>query len=373
MTGKVYTVSTSDRVTFKRCRRKWDFGSRNRQSLALTTGEVVTPLWLGTGFHFALEDHYGYNLFGNPMDSWRAYVDSHRRSELPDDHKEAGELAVGMLTYFYEDWLPQHGEPFPTLWIDGVPQVEVNVRIPLDIPPPPGYISVEYSTTFDRLALDPLGRVVVVDYKTAARAYEAGRLELDPQVSSYFWAARLIYGDQVEGAVWHIFLKAVPDAPEVLKNGELSKNKQQHTTAAIYRKTLMEYFGKVPPGYADILNHFAAQENEYGDKFITRESIYRNLTFGENEERKIFSEIHDMIDPGLSLYPNPTRDCSWDCNYKAPCLSMDDGSDFEYMLETEYEKWEGEGYKSNNWRDRLKYPETLEVVYDAETIPTTQE
>jgi len=368
--SKVYVVSTSDRVTFKRCHRKWDFGSKNRQSLAPIGAPIAAPLWQGSGHHFALEDFYGYNLFGNPADAFRAYVDAHRRSELPDEYKEVSELEIGMLNYFHDEWLPQHGEPFPTLWIDGIPQVEVSVRIPLDIPPPPGYSSVEYQTTFDRLGVDDNGRIVVIDYKTAARAYEAGRLELDPQVSSYFWSAKLVYGDQVEGAVWMIFLKAVPDAPEVLKSGELSKAKNQHTTAAIYRKTLMEYYGQIPPAYFDVINHFASQETPEGDKFITRESIYRNDTFGQNEERKIFSEIHDMIDPGLSLYPNPTRDCSWDCNYKAPCLAMDDGSDYEYMLETEYERWEGEGYKTTGWRERLKYPPALEVVAN-ETTPTS--
>jgi hypothetical protein len=41
---------------------------------------------------------------------------------------------------------------------------------------------------------------------------------------------------------------------------------------------------------------------------------------------------------------------------------MDDGSDFQYMLDTEYEKWEGQGYKTTGWRERLQYPQPLEVT-----------
>lgn len=357
-----FIVTTSDRTTFKRCRRKWDLGSKNRQSLVPVGGEVSGPLWQGTGHHFALEDWYGYNIFGKPQDAFRAYVDSHRRSELPGDYKEVVDLEIGMLDYFTELWLPQHGEPLQTLWIDGVPQVEVSIQIPLDIPPPPGYTSVIYVLTLDRVAIDDYDRLVVVDYKTEKKAYDPGRLEQDPQVSAYLWGAWLIYGPRVEGAVWHHFLKAVPDEPDVLKDGSLSKNKNQYTTAAMYEKTCRKYYGEVPSTYRDIINHFAAQETPEGDRFIKRESIYRNETFMQNTERAIFSEIRDMIDPNLSLYPNPTRDCTWDCPFRAISLAMDDGSDYQYMIETEYEKWEGEGYKSNDWRKRLKYPDPIEVV-----------
>ena len=358
---KDFVVSTSDRGNFKRCRRRWDLSSRNRQSLVLVDGVQSAALWLGTGFHFALEDYYGYKKFGKPSEALEAYVASHRRSELPDTWVETTKLGTDMLDYYVDEWLAQRGEVLETLWIDGVPQVEVNVRVPLDIKPPPGYDRVVYSVTYDRVAKDEYDRLVVVDYKTAAKQFDPGRLELDAQVSSYIWSARLIYGDAVEGACWQQHIKAVPDPPEVLKNGGLSKNKSQYTTARMYEKTCMEYYGKVPDEYREIINHFAATETPDADRFVKRETIYRNQTFADNEERKIFDEIDDMIDPKLKLYPNPTRDCTWDCNYRAVCLAMDDGSDYDYMLQTEYVKWEGEGYQSNEWRRRLKYPEPLEV------------
>lgn len=362
---KLYVVSTSDAILYKRCRRRWDFQSKNRQSLNPIGGVPSGPLWLGTGFHFALEDYYGYKLFKDPMEALRAYASAHKRRDLPDDWEALVELGCGMFEYYTKYWLPQHGEVFETLWEEGpdgskVPQVEVNVRIPLDIPPPPGYDGVAYSTTYDRIAFDEHGRIIVVDYKTAGKAYEAGKLELDPQVSRYIWSARLLYGDRVEGAAWMQFLKAVPDAPEPLKNGELSVNKNQYTTHAIYRDTLIEYYGEVPKKYIDFLNHLASLEHEDGDRYIRREIIYRNQTFADNEERKIFQEVDEMLREDLPLFPNPTRDCTWDCNYRAMCLAMDDGSDWEYMRDSEYEKWEGEGYKSTDWRERLEYPPVLE-------------
>lgn len=356
-----YVVSTSDRGLFKRCRRKWDLGSKNRQSLQPTDAVVSGPLWLGTGFHFALEDYYGYKHFKKPSDALLAYAASHKRHELPDDAKDHIELGVGMLDYYHDHWLPQHGERFQTLYVNNVPQCEVNIRIPLAITPPPGYSHVEYSVTLDRVGKDEYGRIIVVDYKTAKQKYSMGRLELDPQVSSYIWAATLVYDTLVEGACWIQFIKAIPDEPKILRDGSLSMDKRQYTTAAIYREACIKYYGKIPAKYHEIINHFSSLEEPDSDRFVKREMIYRNETFAANEERKIFAEIDDMVDPNLSIYPNPTSDCTWDCNYRAPCLAMDDGSDYEYMLETEYDRWEGEGYRSNEWRKRLQYPDQIEI------------
>jgi hypothetical protein len=361
--AKLFVVSTSDRIVFKRCRRKWDFQSKNRQSLAPIERAPNGNLWLGSGFHFGLEDYHGYRLFRSPQEAFReGFVKSHRRSELPENYEELTDLAVGMYDYYIDHWLPQHGEPFKTLWIDGVPQVEVNVQIPLDIEPPPGYDEVVYSTTFDRVGIDEYGRIIIEDYKTAGKLYEAGRLELDPQVSAYDWAGHLLYGDQVEGGCWTQFLKSLPHEPEVLKDGELSRNKNQYTTAAIYKAACLKYYGEVPKKYYDFINYLASQETPEGDRFIKREVVYRNRTFARNEERKIFAEINDMLNPGLEVYPNPTRDCTWDCEFRAMCTAMNDGSDWEFMRDSEYERWEGDGYKSNTWRSRLQYPEPIEKV-----------
>lgn len=363
MAERPFVVSTSDRILFKRCRRKWDFQSANRQALVTVDQAVAGPLWLGSGFHFALEDFHGYNLFEHPSKAFRAYVSAHRRGDLPGDHEDLTDLACGMLDYYIKYWLPQHGEPFKTLWIDNVPQVEVMLYVPLDIEPPDGYDSVMYRMTFDRVCIDDFERIIIEDYKTAQKAYEAGRLELDPQVSSYDWGGRLLYGDAVEGACWLQFIKALAHEPKVLMNGELSMNKDQYTTHAIYRDTLIKYYGEVPKKYIDFLNYLTTLENPEGDRYIRRELIYRNAHFAQAEERKIFAELTDMIAiQPAQLYPNPTRDCIWECAFKTPCLAMDDGSDYSHLLKTEYTRWDGEGYKTTGWRERLEYPAAPEFT-----------
>ena len=45
---------------------------------------------------------------------------------------------------------------------------------------------------------------------------------------------------------------------------------------------------------------------------------------------------HQLPLDDAKLWPNPTKDCSWDCSYRAVCPAIDDGSDWEYMLESEF-------------------------------------
>jgi hypothetical protein len=79
------------------------------------------------------------------------------------------------------------------------------------------------------------------------------------------------------------------------------------------------------------------------------------------EQAKIIAEVLEMLDPALPLYPNPTKDCSWDCPFKIPCLAMDDGSDYQYVLDNEYTQWAG--YK-DDWRRRVVYPDAMNEPTD---------
>src|SRR6185436_15978480 len=69
---RVAIVRTSDRSNFRRCRRRWNWSSHLRQ--ALSPREHASPLWFGSGCHFAWEDFHGYHQYLHPRDAFRAYV-----------------------------------------------------------------------------------------------------------------------------------------------------------------------------------------------------------------------------------------------------------------------------------------------------------
>jgi len=349
---------------FRRCRRKWDFQSRLRQNLVIVT-EPQGPLWFGSGFHFALEDFHGYNRFGDPRRAFDAYVEA-TSSNLPSETEELVVVAEGMLSYYVELWLPKH-DRMKTLWVDGQPQVEVDVEIAITHDLPQWLIDrigeeldedfeVVVKQTFDRVCQDQeLGYILGEDYKTAKQMADTGQLMFNPQSNQYYWALRAFYGDRdVEGLVWTQFLKKVPTPPEPLKTGGLSMNKGQATTYSMYRAALIDMFGKIPKGYTDILNHLASQEDESGDRFIRREVLRRNKYHGEEEYRKIIAEATEMLNPDLPIYPNPTRDCVWDCPFRDVSLAIDSGEDWTYLLESEFTQFEG---YDDSWRERIEWPQ----------------
>lgn len=344
-------IRTSDRVLFKRCRRKWNWQSGTRQNLQVK-GTSIDALWFGTGFHFALEDYHGYNRFGNPVEAFRAYCKAFRAEELPPSIRELWPLGRDMLSYYTTYWLPRRNE-FQTLWINNIPQCEVRFEIVF-----PG-INYVLRGTFDRVVADSMTRLWVEDYKTAKKM-DTNKLDTDPQITVYTLAANILYGRDFEGVLWAQFLKEVPAKPAILKSGEVSLNKSQHTTYGLYLETLKEVFGKrVPAKYVEFLNYLASSETPEGDRYIRWDLVRRNEYQLRSELQKFVAEAREMNDPNLALYPNPTRDCAWDCDFKSPCLAMDDGSDWDYMIELNYEKRQEE---SDTWRARIQYPDPLQLT-----------
>jgi RecB family exonuclease len=331
-------------------------------------GDQPTPLWFGSGFHFALEDFHGYRTFADPKEALAAYAKAHRSSELPQDSEETLELGYAMLDH-YINWLKTR-DTFRTLWLPvedpetgetrRVPQVEVNFAIPLgEI----GGQHYHYGGTFDRIVVDEDGRYWILDYKTAAR-FDTSKLEMDPQVSAYCWAAERLYpGLHFEGMVYQQHLKAAPAPPRKLVNGDFSVDKRQNTTYRLFRKALIEAgFKRATGKYLEYLNFLATQESVDGDKFIRRDLVRRNDAQKRAAHEQIVAELREMALRDLPLYPNPTKDCVWDCQFRAPCIALDDGSDWEYLIEENYETRVERG----SWRQRMQDQQDYQVAVESD-------
>lgn len=350
-------IRTSDRIAFKRCRRIWGWTSHLRQNLTLRSG--ISPLWFGTGIHFALEDFHGWNRFGHPTKAFEAFVaaqQKHRPDKLPEDWKELIELGRGMMDY-YIIWLQlRKNTLLKTYWFNGEPQVEVNFRfrIPGDYTKF-GYDEVFYSGTIDRICIDEHDQLWPLDYKSAKQLAVLHYLT-DPQVGAYMWAAPHIYDKPIGGFIYQQHLKSTPNPGRLLKNGSVSLAQDQLTTHFMYRKTLIDVYGdveKAPLANIQFLNQLAQSEGPDFDKFVRIDRIHRNDRSAQSEGAKIIMEIEDMLNPDLPLYPNPTRDCATMCSLLSPCTSLDDGSDWKHELALMTEQRES---SYDKWRDKLVWP-----------------
>jgi hypothetical protein len=358
-------IRTSDRSAFRGCRRRWGWSSHLRHNRGPKYG--ISPLWFGTGIHFALEDFHGFNRFGHPRTAFEAFVKAstaHDRDKLPDDWEELLTLGQGMMDY-YTIWLSlRPHQTLQTLWIDGIPQVEVNarIRVPWEAGLH-GYDEVWYSLTIDRICIDENGVIWPLDYKTA-KSIETFHFLTDPQINAYMWATPLLYNYPVGGFKYMQFRKGIPNPGRILQTGHVSyaENQENSTTHWMYRQTLLSVYGEInhaPSGCQDLLRRLAMREDENKDSFIQLDTVNRNERMGQSEGVKILLEIEDMLNPNLPLYPNPTRFCvnTWrpemSCPFLSPCVSMDDGGDWLYELEQTTEPRE-ERY--DTWRQKIIWP-----------------
>jgi len=364
--AKIAVIRTSDRQLFKRCRRRWHLQSGLR--LNREPSEQKGYFWIGTGGHFALEDYYGHNHFKHPSVAFEAYVEAQRKwagqrgskRSLPPDWQEQAELGIGILDN-YLIWL-EHRDEYPTLWVDDKPQVEVKCRIELPYTPAPstGYDKVVYDLTLDRIAIIE-SEPWIIDYKFY-KSWWSNDLDYDAQMTAYHWGGTQIYNGIIDipiaGAVLHQFLKELPEPPRILANGHLSTAENQKTTHRLYRRELKQMFGSIeatPQKYVNYLNELSFKESPDRDAYIWRARTYRTPEQAASEQEKILMEVEDMLNPDIPIYPNATKDCSWECPFKDVCLMMDCGDDWESALyETTVNRSEEQ---DDSWRNYLPKPQ----------------
>ena len=353
-------IRTSDRTVFKRCRRRWDWQSSFRRNLK--TDDASDPLWTGTGVHFALEDFHGYNKYKYPARAFKAFVIASLKDPSalkPENLEEQTRLGMGML-YYYHLWLKDR-DPLRTFFDEeGRAHVEVSFEIPLE---PYGIVGpneepVFYKGTLDRVVEDREGNLWIVEYKTAKR-FETVHYMTDPQISAYCWAASKMYPQyNVVGVIYMQFRKDLPSLPKVLMSGRISTDKRQPTTYKLYRKALKALYGtdyrsKAPQANLEFLDALLESECVDSDPFIRRDRVYRSPEQIDIEEEKIILEVQDMLDTNLRIYPNPTRACSFECPFFSPCVTMDEGGDWESELNNIATKNDKE---FDSWREFLPDP-----------------
>lgn len=352
---RIAVIRTSDRTQFKSCRRRWGWQSHLRQGLG--PKEHASPLWLGSGFHYGLEDFHSHKVYSSAVEAFLAYTEATKRNkhkvDLPYDLSELVDLGAGMMDYYETHWLKQR-DPLRTFVHNREFQVEVNAIVPIDMANLPAFVRDEYdevwySLTFDRVIEDDEQRLWIVEYKTA-KMIETRHFPTDPQVSAYCWAGNHVYGRPIEGVIYQQHLKEIPKLPRLLADGSVSTDKRQRTTVSLYRSYLTQIYGagieKWPARNVDVLNHLVFNEDETKDIFVRRDRVHRNEHYCQAEGEKIIMELEEMLDPDLPLYPSPSRFQCHFCSFLNACINMDDGSDWESELEqffqprpTVYDTW----------------------------------
>ena len=416
-----FTIRTSDRRTFRRCLRKWDFQSSLRGNWQHIGTEQNINFWFGSAIHFSMEDYHGENKFGDPRKAFWAYYQAFPTDELPMGAEAHYELGMAMLSY-YLTWYKRHNDVtgFETALVDPETHqlynphqvkktdkmeyaVEQSFILPLNT-----YVAVDvngkirkaffnvqdsscisftyngvecdivpicYHGTMDRIVCDKYGRYWILDYKTAKGA-DTNKLDTDDQISAYLWAFEKWFGIKPYGFIYLQLTKEAVQEPKRLKNGELSVDKKQKTTYSLLKQEIINDYGTVnaaPDKLIQFLNHMASIESPEGDRFIRWDFVKRTPEQIKSTEEHIIGELRHMLWEDLYCYPTPTRDCIWDCPCRDLCLALDRKDEVavnEFMQNFEQRPRNEDG-NLDPWRENIPWPEKLAA--EGKTVPKLDE
>lgn len=389
----VHEVHTSERRSYRGCRRRWHWVFQDFYYPQVT----AKPLEFGVAFHNAMEVLYNPEtwkfdrtvLLNSAKQKFvetcekqkKAYLDANGEQYLSNeetalDYKERVELGKGMLDYYWTKVAPKYDAGLKPL------RVEIEFIVPIQNPDNGDYLfckckrcmktieewwasqnksqlplykelheiglPVCLAGRLDLLAEDQHGDYWIVDWKTTARLARGDAsgqdrdefLDLDDQIGSYVMALRRKLGLNVRGFIYVELKKAFPEAPQrnvnIRQGRAYSVNKQQAVDYETYLATVKEHDTEAYE--AGLYDEFLTFLQNEGINFHGRYQVVKDDLELEEIERNLYMEAAEMTSPDLRIYPSAGRfSCSF-CAFRQPCLEKNRQGDYQYMLDTLFEK-----------------------------------
>jgi hypothetical protein len=395
----IIPLHTSDRATFKDCRRRWYWSSPAMNNLIpkQSINGVYLPFWFGTGIHYALEKFYNpalkedpetvfdtwYNLqwnggtikveevdqfadrlpeFNDSTGQWeiKGLVDVLPMGDYNGEFELHHDLGLGMMRFYKE--YAEREDDFVVVNSEhtfSVPIIDPNSISPLMMVDkriqPNGSCPMEMKEVHARGRMDLIvfsertGNFAIIDHKTANRLLDDeyfAHTDLDEQCTTYLWAAEqeaklydLPY-KEIAGIVYQGLRKTYPKPPTPLKSGMPSTDRaKESTTAKMFEQYINDCGLSALMTTDDKIQSYYTYLVESGDKqFVRRWPVTRNEHQKQNAGMRIYMEAMDMLDDPF-IYPNPTKNYSClRCAFRTPCIAVEAGYDYEAMITDGYEK-----------------------------------
>ena len=333
-------ITVTERGSFRRCRRRWDYSSRSRQGLEpiinapqLVTGHLVHATlehWLNNSEATATQLRQKYvelaaEDIARVKREYREKVGANVSEDELQPHYEQMQTGLEMIANYHHLWT----QPLPDNYKLLQPEQQVIVDIPDTwhwecdecgrVPLLGADIHHELSprchgrmrwqlgqleATFDSLLADEYGRGWIRECKTYKQRPKKEALRTNDQFLAYIWALeQLQIFDEVGGILYDGLWKRTIKPPRVLKNGTLSQARQKYTMEDLFHR--------------DTIVRPREEIDEFG----------RNLA----------NEFMDMcLNP--RIYPNRRWEGCFDCPFDRLCTAESRGEDFDYVKETYYKR-----------------------------------
>lgn len=284
-------ISVTERGSFKRCRRLWDYGSFNRQGM-----QPIVPsraLNIGTLLHRALADWTIksntplLSLFmehsNTEIDRIRSNYSKQVGAPISDEELNPVYEAVQLGMSLAKDYETRWGSPLPPRFRIIRPEQQVIVPIP--------GTPHELEGTLDGIIADDKNRIYALERKTYDRRPSLEVLNSTDQFLGYQWILTQLNFSDVAGVAYD----------------------------GIWKRTTG-----------------GRTKRELNDLFM-RTTIHRNKYALLDFEQNLIKEALDMAS-NPSIYPNRRWDGCYDCSFISWCDAETNGEDVDYIKQNFFTK-----------------------------------
>lgn len=380
-TRELLDVSVTELGQYRTCHRRWYLDTI--ENLEPKTADPI-ELEYGTAMHRALDAYHsgeGEEAAYQAVRDWHAR-EWKRQDYQPDDEswqkiREHAIMGLEILDHYFVFDRNSKVQLGRILAVEGrLLTDDLEVKIPDDYPAearviqhPSGRLMVPIVHPDTREVLRKDGRVCyltaridllserltpksglwVTDHKNLSKAPSDKGLDFDDQITGYCYVVWRWIASIPRGVVYNTLLKNLPEEPRRVRETKknpwgLSYAKDQMTTPELYREALREEGIMLSDGTIISEDHatcLGSLLSKGWDRFFLRNEVTRNEDQLLNFERRLFTEHEDMAialaDPTADLlYPNPSVYLCPRCPVNRICLAMEDGSDWEYIVENAY-------------------------------------
>ncbi|MDQ3761503.1 MAG: PD-(D/E)XK nuclease family protein [Actinomycetota bacterium] len=325
-----YVARPWERRLFRRCRRAWDLGARERQDYELI--EPTQVFDFGEAIHDALDVYYFPGMWEwnraivRPLavkgfeKSMRRQRDAYEQvrtlsGEQVRDWEQHLELGTGVLQRYFE--FAASVDRFTPIGVAS--QFDISLPHPTD--PDTGLTTpdgrpLRYRARIDLAVIDDHELYWLVEHRVITDPHwpELDQLRIDEQALTRSWAWQLGFLAKLEGTIYNELRAVAP-----------SNGKAEVDVRAL-------------PAAGGIITQRSTES-------FRRTQLPRTELEIERQGTAVALEMQDMIDPSVRIYPNPSWEHCASCVYRPPCLAMTQGIDERPILETSYRKRASEDFE----------------------------
>jgi PD-(D/E)XK nuclease superfamily len=326
-----YVTRPQENKLFRRCRRAWDLGARERQDYEPIERAQVFDF--GEAIHDALDVYYFPGMwewnrsivrplavagFEKSMHRQRAAYARTRdlSAEQVRDWERNVELGTGVLERYFQ-WA-QEADRFTPIQV----AAQFDVSVPDPANPDSGLITpdgraIQFRVKIDLAVIDDHELYWLVEHRVITDPVwpDIHQLRLDEQALTRSWAWQLGFLAKLEGTIHNELHATMPDTA-------------QNSDIAV----------RAIPGPGGIIT-------QRGTGSFRRTHIPRTEPEIERRGVAVAQETQEMTSPSLRMYPTPSSENCSPCVYRAPCLAINQGLDEQPILSASHRRRVGEDFE----------------------------